>query len=177
LVFKEYEFTKEKDMRINKKRITGVAVLLIAGLIFNSCQLITLEQPESEPEIFEPTTIPGSISIFNDAFHGGNTKNWSAVSFTLAGLGGLQDCRLDDTIEINVDGTYSYDGGDTLCGSEDTQQVRTGTWKVINEGANILFDEDTQREYTATVNGFDQNTLSISGQYIGLSIKGIYTSN
>lgn len=164
-------------MKIDKFSLSGFIILLIASQILSSCELVNLEQLEENPDIFEPTTIPESVDAFNVAFHGGSSKSWSSASFTLAGLDGFQDCRLDDTIEIKADGTYSYDGGSILCGAEDNQQVKTGTWKVINDGNNILFDEGTEREYTAIVNGFDQNTLSISGQYIGLNIKGIYTAN
>lgn len=164
-------------MKTNKIKITGVIGLLLVSMIFGSCELVTLEKPEDEPVIFEPTTLPESVTAFNDALHGGSSKSWSTISFTLAGLSGLQDCRLDDIIEIKVDGTYSYNGGAVLCGAEDNEQVRTGTWKVINNGTSIVFDEATNREYTATVNGFEQNTLSISGQYIGLAIKGIYSAN
>jgi len=164
-------------MEIYHVKITALVGLVITSLILGSCELATLEQPQDEPEIFEPTTIPGSIAEFNAAFHGGTSKSWGTASFTLAGLDGFQNCRLDDKIEIKADGTYSYNGGAVLCGAEDNQPVRTGTWKVINEGTSILFDEATEREYTAIVNGLDKNTLSISGQYIGLNIKGIYTSN
>jgi hypothetical protein len=172
----EYTAINEYDMKTTKIRLTGFIGLLIVSLNFSSCELVSLEQPPDEPEIFEPTTIPGSITEINAALHGGSSKRWSSVSFTLAGLDGFQECRLDDIIEIKEDGTYSYNGGNTLCGAEDNQQIKTGTWKVIDNGASIVFDESSPREYTATVNGLDENSLSISGQYIGLNIKGIYNS-
>ena len=66
-------------------------------------------------------------------------------------------------------------GDPPLCGAEDTEQIREGTWEVIDGGAMILFDVATDREYTALLGGIDKNNLSISGEYIGLAIKGIYS--
>jgi hypothetical protein len=164
-------------MKIGKFSYAGFTLVLIAGMMLSSCNLVSLDEVVDKPEVYDPTTIPGSIEEFNAAFHGGSSKSWATVSFTLAGLSGIQACRLDDTIEINADGTYRYNGGVVLCGAEDNQKVKTGTWEVINDGNNILFDEGTEREYTAIVNGFDQNTLSISGLYLGINIKGIYKAN
>ena len=167
----------QSGMKINLTIILSFTVVLIAGFTFNSCQLITLEEPLGDIDIFEPTTIPDSIADFNEALHGGSAKSWKCASFTLAGLEGIQDCRLDDIIIIKADGTYSYDGGVVLCGAEDDQRIRNGTWEVINGGRSILFDKDFKREYSAAVVGLEQSTLSLTGGYLGLSINGIYTSN
>lgn len=147
-----------------------------------SCELTMLAEPvegneNMGMEIFEPRTIPSPIAEFRNMFHADTLLTWSAVSFTLAGFDGFQDCRLDDLIVVKSDGTYDYDGGEVLCGAEDSQRFRSGTWEIINNGNNILFDEGTNREYTAKVNGLGNSTISLSGEYLGLEIKGIYTSN
>ena len=124
----------------------------------------------------EPATLPATVDEFESEFHGGSQKAWRALSFTLAGLEGLQDCRLDDVMLIDAAGTYQYDGGENLCGAEDTEQTRTGTWEITGDGRSITFDSGTVREYTVEVNGFEGDVISLSGQYIGLAIKGIYRS-
>ena len=58
---------------------------------------------------------------------------------------------------LRSDGTYTYDGGANLCGAEDNVRMRTGTWRLINNGNNILFDEGLSNEYTANVEGLEDN--------------------
>ncbi len=145
-----------------------------------ACENTQLDQPtegEEQMVIIEPTTLPASAAEFEQAFHGGSEREWRAMSFTLAGFSGFQDCRLDDMMIINNDGTYRYDGGSTLCGAEDDQRIKTGTWEVINDGRNIVFDAGTVNEYTADVTGIENDMLAVSGQYIGLAIRGIYQVN
>ncbi len=163
-------------MKTNQNRLM-ISVLLMA--LVSSCNLTQLESPGSEEgrrSFTEPTTLPETVSGFENQFHGGSEKSWTALSFTLAGLDGLQDCRLDDVMLIRADGTYTYDGGETLCGAEDTEQMRAGTWAVTDEGRSLVFDEGTVREYTVTVNGLEEDIISLSGRYVGLAIKGIYES-
>lgn len=161
------------------KKYLSYILLNVSLLSFTSCELTTLDGTGGigRLDIFEPRTIPSSIAEFETMFHGNDQLTWAAVSFTLAGLEGLQDCRLDDTFILNANGTYQYDGGGVLCGAEDTQRTRTGTWQIIDNGNNIIFDRGTGNEYTARVNGLENGTISLSGQYLGLEIKGIYTSN
>ncbi len=161
-----------------KKYLSPLAFALMA-FGFASCNLTTLEElgPDGIPiDVFQPNSIPPSLGEFETQFHGGEQLAWSAVAFTLAGFDGLQDCRLDDIIVVKADGTYQYDSGGTLCGAEDSELTRSGTWRIIGNGSNIIFDEGTNREYTAIVNGLEDSTISLSGEYLGLEIKGIYTS-
>lgn len=176
--------TKTIITKINYEMKKSLSFILFNVLVFSftSCELTTLDEPGAEMEneimeVFEPQTVPSTIAEFETMFHGNSQLTWSATSFTLAGFEGFQNCRLDDMIIVNADGTYEYDGGDVLCGAEDSQQNRTGTWEIMDNGNNILFDRGTNREYTARVNGLDDNTISLSGEYLGLEIKGIYTSN
>ncbi|MCG8318791.1 MAG: hypothetical protein MI921_04770 [Cytophagales bacterium] len=164
------------------KKYLSIMLFSVPVLSFIACELTTLEESGTEDDdmiiqVFEPETIPSSITEFETMFHGDTQITWSAISFTLAGFEGLQNCRLDDTIIVMADGTYQYDGGEVLCGAEDSQRFRSGTWQIINNGNNILFDEGTSRQYTARVNGLEDRTISLSGEYLGLEIRGIYTSN
>ena len=164
------------------KKYLSFILFSVPVLSFIACELTSLEEPgtnvdEMVMDVFEPSSIPSSVSEFETMFHADEQLSWSAVSFTLAGFAGFQDCRLDDVITVNADGTYQYDGGEVLCGAEDSQRFRSGTWQIIDNGANILFDEGTNRQYTAKVNGLENGSISLSGEYLGLEIKGIYTSN
>ena len=151
--------------------------LLSLFFTITSCEVVDLEQPAQEADaVMEilPSTIPSTIEDFENNLHGGTERLWATNSFTLAGLEGIQDCRLDDVVMIKSDGTYVYDGGQNLCGAEDNVRMRTGTWRLINDGHNILFDEGLPNEYTADVEGLEDNRLVLTGQYIGLVIRGVY---
>ncbi len=169
---------------MNSKRIKilGYGFILSIVLGISSCELASLDDPivegeegqeQEEDRVTGPSTIP-SIEEFEMLFHGGSEKIWAGEAFTLAGFDGFQDCRLDDVITINADGTYLYDGGGTLCGAEDNEQTRNGTWRIVNEGDNIIFDEGTSREYQADVVGIVQDSITLSGDYLGLEINGLY---
>ncbi|MEM7109529.1 MAG: hypothetical protein AAF519_14985 [Bacteroidota bacterium] len=152
-------------------------VLSILLFLFTSCEITQLNQPEDDnsAEVIQaPTELPSSSIVLENEFHGGGERVWETISFTFMGVGGIQDCRLDDQMTINVDGTYTYDGGSTLCGAEDSERMRTGTWEVTNDGRNIIFDAGTVDEYTADVTGLDNDMIAISGQYIGLDVSGVY---
>lgn len=158
----------------------GLALSILLG--FTSCNLATLNDPivegeeqteQEEERVTGPNSIP-DLTEFETLFHGNSQKVWAGAAFTLAGFNGFQDCRLDDIITVNADGTYSYDGGNNLCGAEDNVRTRTGTWRILNNGDNILFDEGTNRQYEADVVGLVQDTIRLSGDYLGLEINGLY---
>lgn len=165
-------------MEINKKFFSSVLGLVLVAATMVSCELTTLKEPSEVDQvtIFEPEVFPQTMAEYRAELHGETSKKWTNTTFTLGGMDGFQDCRLDDTININGDGTYTYDGGDILCGAEDNEQSRTGTWEIINGGANIIFDKGTEREYEANVTGLQDNTLAIEGKYLGLTVKGIYSA-
>ena len=154
--------------------------LLLFVFWATSCEITQLNQPDDEEEIDVvegPTVAPTSTAEFENLFHGGGQRSWKTISFTFMGVGGIQDCRLDDSMTINADGTYEYDGGANLCGAEDSERVRTGTWEVTNDGRNIVFDSGTVNEYTADVTGAEDDQIALSGQYIGLNVSGVYQIN
>lgn len=152
-----------------------VTLLLIA----TSCDLVDLDDPTNTNEpadepMLAPQGLPASMSEFNMLFHGNTEKSWSTISFTIASMEGFQGCRLDDSMIINADGTYAYNGGSQLCGAEDTEENRTGTWRVNDSLDQLTFDEGTERSYNASLDALVQDTLVVSGTYIGLEIRGIY---
>ncbi len=151
--------------------------ILILGL--GACELVELDSPTSEdevvfPTIDGPTTVPSEESALLQLLHNGSEKTWSAMGFTLFGLQGFQSCRLDDVITINSNGTFMYDGGEQLCGAEDNTRRQSGTWRV-DAGSRLMF-EAGDRTYTAIVDGIDAENIVLSGEYIGLALKGHYTA-
>ena len=148
---------------------------------FAACQLVELEEPgpgetDSEAQLITgPTTVPADEATFLEYLHNGTDgmRTWSAKGFTLFGLRGFQSCRLDDEVSINADGTYTYDGGVELCGTEDNERTKSGTWE-LGENNTIIFDPGTDQAYEAKVTGLDQGEIVLSGTYLGLEIRGQY---
>ncbi|MCH2214955.1 MAG: hypothetical protein MK086_07270 [Flavobacteriales bacterium] len=103
-------------------------------------------------------------------------KTWSTLAFTLAGSTAFQSCRLDDEMEFNTDGTYTFRAGET-CGAEDNQEVRVGTWEVNFQNETCIFDKGSSREITATVIGLSEDEFRLSGSYMMMEVRGIFTSN
>ncbi len=149
-----------------------IILFFIGSLIISSCELATLDSAD----VLE-TSFPETVEEVNEFLHSGEEKTWKAQTFTLAGIEGFQNCRLDDTMVISSDGTYKYDGGAMLCGAEDSQRTKSGTWRILDGGLSILFDEGTANAYTAEVRSLDNNRIILRGTYFGLEINGTYTSN
>lgn len=171
-------------MNLKKNKILNYAWALLLVAAISSCNLATLDDPivegeeqleEEEDRVTGPDEIP-ALAEFETLLHGDSAKIWAGAAFTLAGFDGFQDCRLDDVMTVNADGTYTYDGGNDLCGAEDNERTRTGTWRILNDGNNILFDEGTERQYEADVVGLVSDTIRLSGDYLGLEINGLYIS-
>ncbi len=153
--------------------ILKYAILVFFGsLIISSCELATLDNTDASKGSF-----PATIDEVETFLHNREEKTWSAQTFTLATLEGFQNCRLDDTMIISSNGTYKYDGGAKLCGAEDSQRIKNGTWKILNGGRSILFDEGTANAYTAEVNSLENKKIILRGTYFGLEINGSYISN
>ncbi|MEM9052540.1 MAG: lipocalin family protein [Bacteroidota bacterium] len=116
-----------------------------------------------------------SVSMKN-LIDSGAERTWSTSAFTLAGSTAFQSCRLDDEMEFNSDGTYTYRAGQT-CGAEDNQEVRVGTWEVDFDNKTCIFDKGSSREVTATVIGLSEDEIRLSGSYMMMEIRGIFTRN
>lgn len=105
------------------------------------------------------------------------TKNWVASKFSFNGIFAAMDihsCRLDDEMRISGTGTYTYDGGSELCGNEDNQQLKTGTWDLDEHLKYVLFDKGEENEYRAEIDFFENGMLSLSASWMGLPISGEY---
>jgi len=100
------------------------------------------------------------LDLFNDQIAGQTSKEWYATDFTMEGIPGLLSCRLDDTITIFRDGTYSYDGGELNCGGEDVDS-KNGTWEVDLENQTILFDGNEVAEIVSIT----ETELTLAGVY------------
>lgn len=150
-------------------------------LLFASCEVLEfnsrLETPFGTDLIEGPDTTPADEGLFIAFLHGATSKVWSAQGFTIAGLSGFQDCRLDDTIELFANGSYSYQSGTLLCGAEDNQTTRSGTWELLFEQGIIQFETGTNETFQAVIVGLDLDNIVLSSTYLGLSIEASYQTN
>lgn len=105
------------------------------------------------------------------------TKNWITDKFSFNGIFSAMDvhsCRLDDEMRISGTGSYTYDGGAELCGNEDNQQLKTGTWDLDEHLKFVLFDKGEENEYRAEIDFFENGKLSLSSSWMGIPISGEY---
>lgn len=161
-----------------KKTIILSAFALLA---FSACN-------ESDDEPQDPANNSQDVAIqdgeveatdaasFKMLIDNDDTKTWSASAFTFAGQTTFTDCRLDDEMVFNADGTYIYNGGAETCGGED-RQAQTGTWEIDFNNLSIIFDKETSREETAVVLGLSENEIRLQGSYMMIQVRGVYTSN
>ncbi|MCZ4410221.1 lipocalin family protein [Cryomorphaceae bacterium 1068] len=155
---------------------------VLALFIFAACN-------ESEDEPQDPSNNSQDAAIqegevdatdaasFKMMIDAGDEKTWLASAFTLAGQTTFTDCRLDDEMVFNVDGTYIYNGGNDLCGAEDNAQVKSGTWEIDFENRSIIFDKESNNEETAEVIGLSENEIRLQGSYMMMQVRGVYTAN
>lgn len=104
------------------------------------------------------------------------SKRWTTSIFTLAGSSNFTNCRLDDIMTFFVDGTYSYDGGQ-LCGAEDNQAMRNGTWELDYTNKKVYFDRGSSESHEAEVIGLKDNELRLKGSYMAMEVRGLFISN
>ena len=105
---------------------------------------------------------------------------WRTSKFSWAGIFASSDnhtCRLDDMLTLANDGQYTYNGGNELCGNEDNQQLKTGTWVLDENLGFILFDKDTNKAFKATIDFYQPEMLSLSGSYMGILVSGEFVPN
>jgi len=102
------------------------------------------------------------------------SKTWDASVFLLAGSNTFTSCRLDDYFTFFTDGTYDYSGG-RLCGAEDTDKNRSGSWELDYTDKKIYFDRRTSKEYVAEVIGLQENELKVVGSYMRMEVRATYT--
>jgi len=126
-----------------------------------------------EGEITGPSTTPSDPSTYALFIHGGSSVVWKADAFTLEGMSGFQDCRLDDQLTLTSEGQYTYDGGSNLCGGEDNQQIKSGEYSLDISNNHIIFDPETENEHVATVTGLADDQIVVEGQVLifGVSLR------
>jgi len=149
----------------NLKKLFYLAI--VASLSITSC---AKEEEAQDDPIMDP---PMEEVDITEVLTGNSEKTWSATAFTLAGT--TQDCRMDDTFTFNLDNTYSYNGGDNLCGAEDNAQIKSGTWTLDENEENIIFDEGTDYEYSAAITTAGHHELVLTGSYLMMTVSGSYT--
>jgi len=105
------------------------------------------------------------------------TQTWDTDKFSFDGVFSamdIHDCRLDDQMEIKADGTYTYMGGEKLCGNEDNQSIKSGTWDLDENLKFVLFDKGEDNEFEATIDFFEEGRILLSGSYFGIPVSGEY---
>ncbi|MEQ9423660.1 MAG: hypothetical protein RJQ09_04525 [Cyclobacteriaceae bacterium] len=152
-------------------------VLLIMPLI--SCQVIELEQDvedETNSLIDGPQEVPSERDSVMHLLHGDVNKIWQAEGFTILGMSGFLNCRLDDSMTLFNDGTYIYDGGNSLCGAEDDTRIKEGTWSISDDLSTLIFKEGNLT-HQADLLGISNDQIRLRGGYQGLELNAVYTSN
>lgn len=99
-------------------------------------------------------------------------KEWKTLEFTLANSTAMTDCRLDDEMIFNSNGTYQFSRGLKSCGGEDNRSRRTGLWEIDFDNNKLIFDKGTSMEYTSEVIGLNESELRLKGSYFNLEVRG-----
>lgn len=157
-----------------------------AMLIVQSCGIATLDGLGGDT--VDPVSFSSLSSEITDEFPtaeaelmtiltGTEEKSWKAVGFAVKLIPGFQTCRLDDTVTFNEDGTYTYDGGSSLCGAEDNVKVKSGNWELDFAGQKLVFDKGTDNETAAEIATAKAGMLILKGDYKGWDLIGKYESN
>lgn len=155
-------------------------VIVLAFLA--SCNLVEVRETGTE-DVDPLGTIPSfptTEANFTQLFHSTSGQAWDADGFTLAGNTSFLSCRLDDQMMLMANetnpliGTYEYNGGDDLCGAEDDQVSKFGTYQINFTNKTVVFDAGTNNESVASVVGLDENEIVLEGSYLGLKIRGKY---
>lgn len=124
-----------------------------------------------------PTTIPESNDQFKLLLHGTEKNQWVAKEFTLEGLLGAQDCRLDDIMTLRQDGTYQFDGGKMSCGGDDVVS-KSGVYRIDYDNKKLIFDEGAADAVIVNVSGLAQGVIALDGEVsifgVSMTIKGVY---
>lgn len=168
-------------LMITKTRRLNILMVTLTTFGFFACSVVSLDSGlvplgPDDSIIFEDI-YPASAEVANDILTGSSTRSWSSKSFTIEEISGLQQCRLDDQIVIDMDGTFSFDGGDLLCGAEDNTKIKNGSWALDYTARTITFtpaDSDPIALYIEMLTGTE---IVISSSYVGLEVVGKFGSN
>lgn len=126
---------------------------------------------ESSNITFE-NVFPNSIIDVNAFLLGGDSRTWTTVAFTIEGVNGFQNCRLDDQVQLNADNTYTYDGGSMLCGAEDDQKIKSGSWQLDADARTLTFNPNTEEESVFYVESLTEEQIVVSSHYYNWKVVG-----
>lgn len=161
-----------KDM---KKRISRYLLLAVTVILSYSCGIVSLDETTDITNVQSISIVdsfPADETLLNTALTNNSSKSWNVTGFILAGSDLFQNCRLDDTMVLNSNGSYDYDGGNQLCGSEDNIRLKSGTWEVDFGTRTLYFDKNTDNEIEVFIETCEGSTIIISTQYFGMSVLG-----
>ncbi|MEQ9288554.1 MAG: hypothetical protein RIG77_16660 [Cyclobacteriaceae bacterium] len=140
-----------------------------------SCGVVSLdEEMPGQLITINSSEYPGTEAQLMTALTNNSSKNWGTTGFTLQVLRNFQTCRMDDKLSLASDGTYAYDGGDLLCGAEDDQRLKTGTWEMAFEERRLTFDKGTSEEISLYVEEASDTKVIVSSTYMRLRVVGKY---
>ena len=157
---------------------------ILIPTILLSCNVLEVDQLNStdggatvtDNDLRGPNTVPTSSTEILTLLHENGEKRWDAEGFTLFGMNGFLPCRLDDQITLSVDGSYTYDGGNSLCGAEDNVRIKQGTWELSDDLESLVFTEG-ENTFVAALLGITSDQISLRSNYQGLEVNAVYTSN
>ena len=135
----------------------SIKCVLLSFVVLASFSCSVVEEGNSDTDDTSITFedhFPNSVIDVNAYLLGGSSRTWSTLGFTIDGVNGFQNCRLDDEIQLNADQTYDYNGGDMLCGAEDNQKLKSGNWEVDTEARTLTFDKGTDQEGVFFIESF-----------------------
>jgi len=152
---------------------------LTCTLLLVSCRVVESDEPANSVNTDEGIITSFSIIATDDnslktLITGDSIRTWNAQAFTLAGQTTFTSCRLDDGMIFMSNGTYQYEGGSTLCGSEDNLRTKRGTWVSNFENKTIVFDQGSSNEIVTTIIGLSENLMSLRSSYRGMEVRGRY---
>lgn len=89
-----------------------IAALMISSITFFSCGVVEgdLTEQENSTDLLFEDVFPTSAIDANTILRGNVVKSWETTAFKIESVNGYQECRLDDKISLDGDGTYSYAG-------------------------------------------------------------------
>ncbi|MEO9967534.1 MAG: lipocalin family protein [Reichenbachiella sp.] len=147
--------------------------------LLSACSVVVEESIDSsDPDVSTITfanEYPASSIDANTFLLGGSSRIWQTIAFTIEGVNGFQNCRLDDEIELREDGTYYYDGGEMLCGAEDNQKIKQGEWRLDEESRTLIFDEGAETQTEIYIESLTEEEMVISTHYYQWKVVGKFS--
>ena len=159
-----------------KNRTINYFLISTTLFLAYSCGIVSLDESNPEIENTESISISNSFpldkSSLNTALTNQTSKAWNVTGFTLGGSSSFQECRLDDTLTLNANGTYDYNGGNLLCGAEDNEKNKSGSWEVDFESRTLYFDRGTDKQIETFIEACEGSKVVVSTQYFGMEVLG-----